>query len=453
MWLNKRVIKIISSLLIIFTIFTFSIVLASDESIYVWSSESEPLAEDVSTEVNEENKEEENTEETEENSLNLESGSAILIEQETGKILYEHNIHEKLRPASVTKVMSILLIMEALDSGQISLEDKVPCTEDAAGMGGSQIWLEVDEELTVDEMLKAICVVSANDCTVAMADYLCGSQEAFVEKMNECAKKLKLKDTHFVNTTGIHDDNHYTTVHDMALIVQYAVANPTFKEIYSKRYATSSNGLHQWVNKSVYNAKRSNINTDSIIGCKSGYTDAAKNCLSSLDKVGDNEIIVIVGKAVNNDVKPKAAVQDTLDIVNYVGQNYSMQPILTKGTEVKNLDIGVAKDNQKILIENQNDAMAFLPNGYNQDDLEFKYTFEELEAPVKKGTKVGNLNVYYKDYLLYQEEYVSDKNIERDEMKDMYNGIINFMFPYGLAIILVIAYVMISKIKKSRRVI
>lgn len=130
-----------------------------------------------------------------------------------------------------------------------------------------------------------------------------------------------------------------------------------------------------------------------------------------------------------------------------------MQPILTKGTEVKNLDIGVAKDNQKILIENQNDAMAFLPNGYNQDVQSFKYTFEELEAPVKKGTKVGNLNVYYKDYLLYQEEYVSDKNIERDEMKDMYNGIINFMFPYGLAIILVIAYVMISKIKKSRRVI
>lgn len=155
MHLNKKIIKIVSSLLIIFTIFTFSVVLAND-AVYVWSSESEPLSKETSAEAEKENnKNDENN-----NNLNLESEGAILIEQKTGKVLYEHNAHEKLRPASVTKVMSILLIMEALDSGQISLEDKVPCTEDAASMGGSQIWLEVGEELTVDEMLKAICVVS-----------------------------------------------------------------------------------------------------------------------------------------------------------------------------------------------------------------------------------------------------------------------------------------------------
>lgn len=163
MWLNKKVIKRISFLLIILIIFTFSCVLASDETLYVWSAESEPL-EEVAAEVATETTEDE----TNENSLELESGAAILIEQETGEILYEYNAHEQLRPASVTKVMSILLIMEAIDSGQISLEDKVPCTEDAAAMGGSQIWLEVGEELTVDEMLKAICVVSANDCTVQL---------------------------------------------------------------------------------------------------------------------------------------------------------------------------------------------------------------------------------------------------------------------------------------------
>lgn len=155
MRLNKKIIKIVSSLLIIFTIFTFSVVLAND-AVYVWSSESEPLSKETSAEEKtKNNKNDENN-----NNLNLESEGAILIEQKTGKVLYEHNAHEKLRPASVTKVMSILLIMEALDSGQISLEDKVPCTEDAASMGGSQIWLEVGEELTVDEMLKAICVVS-----------------------------------------------------------------------------------------------------------------------------------------------------------------------------------------------------------------------------------------------------------------------------------------------------
>ncbi len=161
MYFNKKVIKIVGSTLIFLVIFTFSVVLAVDDSIYVWSSETEPLTSETSAEV-ENNKKNETTNN---DNLNLQSGGAILIEQKTGKVLYNHNAHEKLRPASVTKVMSILLIMEAIDSGQIALTDKVPCTEDAAGMGGSQIWLEVGEELTVDEMLKAICVVSANDCT------------------------------------------------------------------------------------------------------------------------------------------------------------------------------------------------------------------------------------------------------------------------------------------------
>ena len=177
MLLKKRTIKIISFCLIFLTIFTFSVVLAADETLYVWSSEAEPLSTQTSTgttdkttntiesETTNASQNASTSTSTSTNSLNLESGGAILIEQKTGEVLYEHNPHEKLRPASVTKVMSLLLIMEALDSGQIALTDKVPCTEDAAGMGGSQIWLEVGEELTVDEMLKAICVVSANDCT------------------------------------------------------------------------------------------------------------------------------------------------------------------------------------------------------------------------------------------------------------------------------------------------
>lgn len=149
---NKFILKIISIFLVIFiSIPTFSFCIDSN---FIWDSD------DITTSVNT------NVNEEKSNSLNLESGSAILIEQNSGKVLYEHNSHEKLRPASVTKVMTILLIMEALDSGRISLTDKVPCTEDAAKMGGSQIWLDTREELTVDEMLKAISVVSANDYVV-----------------------------------------------------------------------------------------------------------------------------------------------------------------------------------------------------------------------------------------------------------------------------------------------
>lgn len=154
----KFIINFISIVLVISFIFTPTYILATDD-IFVWSSNMDSISTSVSTENNTES-------DSSNNSLSLESGSAILIEQNSGKVLYEHNIHEQLRPASVTKVMSILLIMEALDSGRISLQDRIPCSETAASMGGSQIWLDVKEELTVDEMLKAICVASANDCDV-----------------------------------------------------------------------------------------------------------------------------------------------------------------------------------------------------------------------------------------------------------------------------------------------
>ena len=155
---------------------------------------------------------------TDDNSLNLESASAILIEQSSGRILYAHNIHEQLRPASVTKVMSILLIMEALDSGKISLTDSVPCSENAASMGGSQIWLDTTETLTVDEMLKAICVNSANDCVVAMAEYIAGSEEAFVQMMNDKAFELGMSDTTFKNCHGLDEDGHVTSSYDIAIM-------------------------------------------------------------------------------------------------------------------------------------------------------------------------------------------------------------------------------------------
>ena len=170
-YMNKTKVKRFFSILLLLCIFISysSFVYASDDSLYVWSStDVSNIEEDPSLLTNA------TSEVTDDNSLNLESASAILIEQSSGRILYAHNIHEQLRPASVTKVMSILLIMEAIDAGKISLTDSVPCSENAASMGGSQIWLDTTETLTVDEMLKAICVNSANDCVVAMAEYIAG---------------------------------------------------------------------------------------------------------------------------------------------------------------------------------------------------------------------------------------------------------------------------------------
>ena len=404
MWLNKRVIKIISSLLIIFTIFTFSIVLASDESIYVWSSESEPLAEDVSTEVNEENKEEENTEETEENSLNLESGSAILIEQETGKILYEHNIHEKLRPASVTKVMSILLIMEALDSGQISLEDKVPCTEDAAGMGGSQIWLEVGEELTVDEMLKAICVVSANDCTVAMADYLCGSQEAFVEKMNTRAKELGMNDTTFKNCHGIDEDGHVTSAYDISLMSRELLNNhPSILNYTTIWMDTLRNGESELVNtnKLIRNYK-------GATGLKTGSTSIALYNLSASATRDGLSLIAVIMKALSTKVRFSEA-QKLLD---YGFSNYEYKDLSIRGSIVKEADVtkGVLSKVNLILEE---DVGVLVKKGEGGNIEQIINIDENLTAPISEGQKVGEVIYSLNGEEVGRTNIVTEKGIEK----------------------------------------
>ena len=193
----------------------------SEESTYVWSPTNNSLnTTDVNNTTNniDNQTKETNSETNEDNTLALESGSAILIEQTTGQVLYSHNAHEQLRPASVTKVMSILLIMEALDSNKISLTDSVPCSENAASMGGSQIWLDPRETLTVDEMLKAICVNSANDCVVAMSEFIAGSEEAFVQLMNDKAKELGMNDTCFKNCHGLDEDGHVTSAYDISLM-------------------------------------------------------------------------------------------------------------------------------------------------------------------------------------------------------------------------------------------
>lgn len=205
---------------------------------YVWSEMSNPVVETVSS-LNKDKG----------NFLNLTCGSAILIEQSTGTILYEHNIHEQLRPASVTKVMTILLIMEAIDSGNLSLTDTIPCSENAASMGGSQIWLDTRETLTVDEMLKAICVVSANDCCVAMAEYIAGSQELFVEKMNSRAKELGMNDTCFKNCHGIDEDGHVTSAYDIALMSRELLTkHPSITKYTTIYMDTLRNGQSSLVN-------------------------------------------------------------------------------------------------------------------------------------------------------------------------------------------------------------
>ena len=396
MFLNKKIIKIISFTLIFITIFMFSVVFASDDSIYVWSTETEPLttetsssaknAEDTSdggnTTITETSAEENTKDESNGNTLNLESGGAVLIEQTTGQVLYDHNMHEKLRPASVTKVMSILLIMEAVDSGQISLQDKVPCSENAAGMGGSQIWLEVGEELTVDEMLKAICVVSANDCTVAMAEYLCGSEEAFVSKMNERAKELGMNDTTFKNCHGIDEDGHLTSAYDIALMSRELLNNhPTILNYTTIWMDTLRDGESELVNtnKLIRNYK-------GATGLKTGSTSVALYNLSASATRDALSLIAVIMKAPTTKIR-FAEAQKLLD---YGFSNYQYKELGTKGTVINEANVtkGV---NSTVNLVLESDVGTLLKKGEDKNIEQAVNIDENLVAPLYEGQKVGEI--------------------------------------------------------------
>lgn len=374
---NKKYIKIISSVLIVITIFMFSVVLATDETAYVWSNQSKPITKQASANLN-------TTETTAntQNDLKMESGGAILIEQHTGQVLYEHNMHEKLRPASVTKVMSILLIMEAVDSGKIALTDKVPCTEDAAAMGGSQIWLDVREELTVDEMLKAICVVSANDCTVAMANYLCGSQEAFVAKMNERAKELGMNDTTFKNCHGIDEDGHVTSPYDIALMSRELLNNhPNIT-----KYTTI------WMD-TLRDGKSSLVNTNKLIrnykgatGLKTGSTSVALYNLSASATRGNLSLIAVIMKAPTTKIR-FAEAQKLLD---YGFSNYEYKQLAKKGDILKSVEVtkGV-EENLNLIVKN--DVGILLKKGQDNDVEQTVELNENISAPIQEKQKLGEI--------------------------------------------------------------
>ena len=384
MLFNKKIIKIISFTLIVLTIFTFSVVLATDDAIYVWSTETESLTSETNANVqsNEISTNTENSDTTETNTLNLESGAAILIEQTTGEVLYEHNIHEQLRPASVTKVMSLLLIMEALDSGQITLEDKVPCSETAAGMGGSQIWLEVEEELTVDEMLKAICVVSANDCTVAMAEYLFGSQEAFVAKMNERAKELGMNDTTFKNCHGIDEDGHVTSAYDIAVMSRELLNNhPTILNYTTIWMDTLRDGESELVNtnKLIRNYK-------GATGLKTGSTSVALYNLSASATRDGLSLIAVIMKAPSTKVR-FAEAQKLLD---YGFSNYQYKDLSAGGSVLKQVDVtkGVTS---KVNLVIENNVGILVRKGEDKDIEQTINLEENLAAPIYEGQKVGEI--------------------------------------------------------------
>ena len=390
--------KKLLSLVFIFSLFSFN-VFAYDDSIFVWNNNSETLETNSNISVK-----------LDSNNLQLESESGILIEQHSGQILFEHNSHEKLRPASVTKVMSILLIMEAIDSGTLSYTDKIPCTEAAAAMGGSQIWLDVREELTVDEMLKAICVVSANDCTVAMAEYLCGSQEAFVEKMNTKAQELGMKDTSFKNCHGLDEDGHLTSAYDIALMSRELLnKHPSITKYTTIWMDTLRDGKSQLVNtnKLIRNYK-------GMTGLKTGSTSLALYNLSASATRDGLSLIAVIMKG------PTGAIRfsEAQKLLDYGFSNYQYKELAGKYECLKNVTVQKGtEDNLNILFDE--DAGVIIKKGENKNIEQIISVPDTLIAPITKGQKVGEVS-----YCLDGERITTINIIAEKEIKKI--SLINF---------------------------
>ena len=330
--------------------------------------------------------------------------SAILMEEATGEVLYEKNAHERLAPASVTKIMTLLLVMEALESGRIGWDDTVTASAAAAAKGGSQIYLEENEQLPLEEMLKSVVVSSANDCATALAEHIAGSESAFVQMMNERAAELGMTDTHFVNCTGLDDEpdaaEHLTTAYDIALMSRELLKH---EEI--KKYTTI------WMD-TVRNGEFGLSNTNKLVrfydgttGLKTGYTSAAGHCLSASAKRGGMELIAVV---LHCDSSPHRF-ESAKALLNYGFANYALvtpQPEETIGAVPVRL--GTQESVTPVL---QTDAPVLVDKALAASAKSTVQLAGQVTAPVEQGQTLGMLTVKAGDQTLAEIPLVAPEAI------------------------------------------
>ena len=345
--------------------------------------------------------------------LEIPGKSAILMDMATGAVLYEQNAHEKLAPASVTKVMTMLLIMEAIDSGKIGWDDTVTVSESAAAKGGSQIYLKVGETMSVSDMLKSVAVSSANDCACALAEHIAGSEGAFVEKMNIRAGQLGMKDTHFVNCTGLDDDEnareHLTSAYDIAIMSRELMLNhpdiQKFTTIWMDTVRGGAFGLS---------------NTNKLVrfypgatGLKTGFTSSAGYCLSATaQRDGLGLIAVILGSKTSQE--RFAGCKAMLD---YGFANFA----LVKPELPAENSIPVKLGTQKYVTAVPGEDVKLLIDKGQKDQVNIQVALEEtLTAPISKGQKVGTLTVRVGDQVLRQVPMVAQDAVPRLTWWDLF---------------------------------
>ena len=332
--------------------------------------------------------------------------SAILIEASTGEILYSKNANERLAPASMTKIMSLILIMENIENGNLKWNDIVVVSKNAASMGGSQIFLEQNEMMSVEDLVKGICVASGNDATVAMAEKIAGTEAAFVKLMNNKAKSLGLKNTNFVNATGLDAEGHYSSASDMAVMARELVKHQKILEFSSiyEDYLRKNTSNSFWL-----------VNTNKLVkfysyidGLKTGYTGNAGYCLTATGKKRDMRLISVVMGEENTEKRSA----DTLAMLDYGFNMYSIDKVVDDGDSLGVLKVNLG-DPEYVDIVAKKDINVLNNSQKAKRDIRYDIITNEITAPVKIGDTVGKILIYENGKFSYDVELTVAYDIKK----------------------------------------
>ena len=332
--------------------------------------------------------------------------SAIMIEATTGEILYKKNEKERLAPASMTKIMSLILIMENIESGKLKWNDIVVTSNYASSMGGSQVFLKPNEIMSVEDLIKAICVASANDATVAMAEKIAGTEKAFVKLMNDKAKELGAVNTNFVNSTGLPAKDHYSTAYDMSIMAKELIRHEkilSFTKIYED-YLRKNTSNSFW----LVNTNKLVRFYDYIDGLKTGFTDDAGYCLTATGKKGNMRLITVVMKEDNTDNRTK----DTIAMMDYGFNMYSVKNIISKDNKIGNIYINLGKE-EYADISSLEDINIVNSNQDNEAKFTYEIETDNVTAPLSKGSVVGKITVYKDGKYFNSSDLIITKDIKK----------------------------------------
>lgn len=326
--------------------------------------------------------------------------SAIIIEPTTGKIIFEKNSNERLEPASMTKIMTLLLTFEAIDNGRVSLDDMVNISKRAEDMGGSQMFLEAGSNIRLEEIIKGVSIASANDGAIALAEFIGGSVENFVDMMNKKVEDLGLSNTHFVNPHGLHADNHYSSAYDMAIMASNLISHEkvlSYTSIYED-YFNKPDGSRTWL-----------VNTNKLVrflegvdGLKTGYTSEAGYCLTATAKKGNVRYITVVMGEPSSDIRSS----ETANMLNYAFNSFKLNTILDKSQELGTIYIDKSKQKTaKIVVKNP--VTELISKEKDIPNYTYNLKVEKITVPIKAGTKVGTVEILDNEGLIVREEDVT----------------------------------------------